>query len=339
MIPTEKTIRHISEAYLVRHGLEGDASSASQVIQQLNSTRSNERRVMIETLHDLADPELCTHLLQCLALQRWDQHRDCDLRADPQASERIDQAIIEFFREDEDPIEKTAKEKILSEALGAAEPAVRHAAAYLLGQRGDPRGLPVLEECLKSGKQIWKLRAIQALGSLNEPECGGSLINALSLDRDVLHKAALEGLKQLGGRIEPAWQEALDHADPHTRWQAARGLAELGNPRGAGILAEGLLDENPDVHWPTAEVIATLGPAALPAVLEVIGRGKLPGSTRQAAYSALQRLTNRESHELLKPLLEALSTPATSGEAPAAARRALKERQFSETPSKRSRHL
>jgi HEAT repeat protein len=182
-----------------------------------------------------------------------------------------------------------------------------------------------LKECLKSGKQVWKLRAIQALGNLNHPGCGGSLITALSLDRDVLHRAALEALKQLGEQAEPAWQEALDDPNPHSRWQAARGLGELGDPRCAAILAEGLLDENPDVHWPSAEVISALGPAALPAVLEVIGRGKLPGSTRQAAYSALQRLANRDIHELLKPLLKALSTPATSAEAPAAARRALEE--------------
>lgn len=319
MDQNEKVIRHAEAAYLIRQALAGDTQAINASIRQLSSADTDLRKRMIETLRDFADKILCQHLLQCLALQSWGQHRDCDLRSEPEASERIDQALIEFFTVDEGEPDKNAKETVLFEALDQPETQIREAAACLLGLRGHTQVIPSLAETIKAGKMIWKERAIQALGNLKDPASGELLISALSMDRDVIHHAALEALKNLGAAAEPAWQKALHHPDSHIQWHAARGLGELGDPRGAGILAEGLLEDNSAVHWASAEVLAQLGPQVIPAILEVLSRQKLAGSSRQAAYSTLQRVTPRELHGTLNPLLEALSSPGTSPEAQAIA--------------------
>lgn len=325
MFPAEKTIRHIAEAHWIRQALGGDPQSANRVFEHLSSTDPAHRQIMVDTFHDLADLHLCHHLLQCLAVHRLDERRDCDLRSDPEASERIDQTLIEFFKVDEDNLEKTSKEAVLNEALNDTEPQVRHATAFLLGIRGNAVGIPVLEDSIKNGKTVWKIRAIQALGALRDPRGSAPLITALSLDRDVIHREALKALKELGALNEPAWQGALNHPDWHIRWHAARGLSELGDPRGMEILAKGLVDAVPEIQWASAEGLAHLGPQAIPPILTVLSQHKLVGSTRQAAYSALQRLAANENQARLKPLLEALSTPASSTEVPELARRLLAE--------------
>src|SRR5512139_1831188 len=110
MDQNEKVIRHAEEAYLIRQALAGDTQAINASIRQLSSADTDLCKRMIETLRDFADKILCQHLLQCLALQSWGQHRDCDLRSEPEASERIDQALIEFFTVDEGEPDKNAKE-------------------------------------------------------------------------------------------------------------------------------------------------------------------------------------------------------------------------------------
>lgn len=137
-------IRHVDEAALLFKALEGDAQATNQVIQCLASIDPHERQMMQETMHDLADRNLVSHLLGCLANQRWNGHRDCDRRADAETSERIDQAIIAVLKQDEYAWEDAIKESVLREALHDPDPHRRRAAAFLLGLRGRDEVIPSL---------------------------------------------------------------------------------------------------------------------------------------------------------------------------------------------------
>ena len=97
------------------------------------------------------------------------------------------------------------------------------------------------------------------------------------------------------------------------------------NVRSMEVLAEGLLDENHEVRWATADALARIGPQAVPATLEVISRATMTSQTRQATYHALHGVLSRRLRERLKPLLEALQSPSGSAEAPTIARRLLDE--------------
>jgi HEAT repeat protein len=319
------TVRHTAETGKLKRALEDDAQAANGALKFLSSRNPFLRQIMQETIHDMGDPRIWDKLLRSLAFHRWDDHVDCERRADPEASERIDQSVTEVFILDESEWEKHTKEATLLEALNSPESQLRQAAAYLLGLRCDPQAIHVLEETIEKGYMIWKLRAIRALAALKDERCGLPLIKALVMDRDELHREARLALKILGPLAKLAWLEALDHPDSHIRWHAARGLGEIGDASAALVLAEGLYDENRLVRWATADVLAHLGEPAVPAILTALSRHELDEPFRQAAYHALHGITSRQVRERIKPLLDALSAPAADVSAPTIAQRLLME--------------
>jgi len=202
---------------------------------------------------------------------------------------------------------------------------MRHAAGYLAGLRGDQEAIPILGEIIKSGTKEWQLRAVKALTALRDERCISPLIEALTMDRDLLHREARRALLNLGPIAEQAWLELLEHPDSHIRWEAARGLGEIGDAKAAPILAEGLLDENYAVRWATADVLAHLGERAIPATLTILSRYPINEPSRQAAYHALHGISNREVQERIKPLLDALRDFTVSIGVPVIAQRLLME--------------
>jgi len=326
MILTEKApARHPEEAELLEQALAGDDRAVHKLFLYLSSPNPHLRQIMQESIRDIGTPALYDHLVHCLALQCWDDHRDSDRRVDQEASQRIDQSIAEVFAQDEYQHESAVKEAVLPDALKNPRTEIQYAAAYLLGLRGNKEVIPLLEEILDTAVKSWKVRAIRALAAIEDERCSKALIRGLAMDRGTVHSEAKQALQRLGPLAENAWIEALGHPDSHVRWHAARGMGDPINVRSMEVLAEGLLDENHEVRWATADALARIGPQAVPATLSVISRARLTTQTRQAAYHALHGVLSRRLRERLKPLLEALQSPSGSAEAPAIARRLLNE--------------
>jgi HEAT repeat protein len=141
------------------------------------------------------------------------------------------------------------------------------------------------------------------------------------MNREKLHREARRALIGMGKIAEPAWVDLLKHPDSHIRWEAARGLGDIGDASAAPILVEGLLDSNYAVRWATADVLARLGERALPAILKFISYQILNEGSRQAAYHALHGIKSRETRKRLEPLLNALRNSTASGKASAIAQR------------------
>jgi len=320
---TNPRIRHQMESDLLHQADRGDVEASGKILKYLGSNSPELCRVMQETIRDAAGVEFWRKLLQCLALHRLDEQVDCEWRSDPNSSERIDQAIIELFIEDEPGEDCAAKVAALNECLVCHEARLRWSAACLFGLRGDTDMVPLLEETIELGPLDWKLQAIRALGKLSVKDSGHSLVQALAMDRGPLHHAARLALREMGQLAEPAWMEALQHPNSHIRWHAARGLGELGKVNYAHIVAEGLLDSHPAVRWATADVLARLGSPAVPATLTILSQHKLNAPIREAAFHALNAIRSRGTRKRLQPLLEAMHGPAASVETPALAQKLL----------------
>jgi len=318
------TIRHPTEAKLLKRALDGDIHSANNVLRYLGADPGL-CHIMQETIYDIRDSRAWSHLLHYLAFGRWGNQELYPQSKVAVDSQRIDRSIAEIFIQDEEEIESAAKEVILLKALKSPEPQLRQAAAYLLGLRGDLRAIPYLDETIDTGTMCWRLRAVKALAALKDERCGSPLIKALAINRNSLHREARRALQSLGHLSKLAWLKALDHPDAHIRWHAARGLGELGDASYAFILAEGLLDENYAVRWATADVLARLGKRGVPATLTILSQRDLTEQSRQAAYHALHGIVSRRIQARVKPLLVALHDPAASLEAPAIAQRLLME--------------
>jgi len=320
---TKPKIRHLAEAKMLKNALDGNTESANEALIYLSSTNPNLRQIMQNTIHDLADDRIWSNLLRCLAVNRWNDHLDCERRASSDSSQRIDSAIIEVFIQDENEDEKKIKESVLLALIENSDPIIRQAAAFIFGKRGNPVAFSGLSEIIETGTKAWKLRAISALGDLRDERCGQLLSKMFLADRGELHREAGQALLSLGTLAESTWLILLDHPDSHIRWHAARGLGDTGDARTANILAEGLLDENYVVRWATSDVLAQMGDNAVQATLTVISRHKLNEPTRQAAYHALHGIFSRKIQKRIKPLLDVLRGSATSVEAPAIAQRIL----------------
>ena len=322
-IQNNLSVRYPVEAKLLKHALNGDAKAVNRILYYLSSPNPILCQIMQKAIHDLKDSRIWYQLLCYLALRQWNEQINLDQCFGLDASERIDQAIIEVFTQDEREWEKHEKEIALMAGLNESDSLTQQTGAFLLALRGDPQVIPVLADTIKNGTREWRLRAIKALAALNDPRCARPLLTALIMNQDELHREACRALHNLGQSAKPAWVNALTHSDKHIRWEAARGLGQMGDVRAVDILVEGLLDENYAVRWATADALAHLGVHAIPAILTILSRYPLNELTRQAAYFALHGILSASAQERIKPLLDALHGPTPSIEVPTIAQRLL----------------
>jgi hypothetical protein len=324
-IQTKLSVRYPTEVKLLKHGLNGDTKAVERILYYLSSSNPILCQIMQKAIHDLQDVHIWQQLLRYLAWHQWDEYIDHDQRFGLDASERIDQAIVEVFTQDDYEWEKTEKETTLLANLDDTDSLIQRACAYLLALRGFPQAIPVLSDTIKNGTRKWQLRAIKALETLHDAHCARPLLLALIIDRDEVHREARRALHNLGPLAKPAWIEALNHPDQHIRWEAARGLGHLGDVRAVGILVGGLLDESYAVRWATSDVLAHLGTQAVPAILTILSQYTLNEPSRNAVYHALHGILSASTQEYIKPLLGALHGPAPDIEAPIIAQRLLLE--------------
>lgn len=323
------TVRYPAQVELLKKSAQGDQESIETTLMYLSSEIENLRFLMQSAIHDWPHTRIWYHLLRCLGQHHWQINDRSTMlpysrRDDPHAVHLLDNSIIEVFSTDESSAEKSAKETVLRLGLASPEAVVRHAAAYLLGLRNDPSSLPFLEKVIQFGEKQWKIRAIQALEVLNRAECAAILVIGVA-ERDLdIHRASTHALESLGRKALPALAITLEHPDPHVRWHAARLLGAAGDPHAVHVLAGGLSDPDESVRWASASSLAALGKPAVPEIMEVIRTHDLTETLRQAVYHSLHAMP-AACREKLRPLIEALSSPVTSGQAPAIASRLMLE--------------
>jgi HEAT repeat protein len=304
-------VRNSKEALLMNHALEHDPQAIKLFLDNLSSANPQRCKILQESIHEFDDPLIWHHLLFFLANHRWDNQLFGYRISDHINLERIDQAIVEVFTQDETLDEKSIKDAVLHEALDNPEGHLQYAAAYILGLRHDPRSIPILGGIIDNGDRNWKLRAVKALSTLKEKACAQLLMKALVMDRSKLHREARRALQHLGPLAESVWLEALNHPESHIRWEAAHGLGQIGDARAAPTLAEGLFDESYVVRWATAHVLAQLGGRGVPATLTVLSKHEMGEPFRKAAYQALHGITSPQIGERIKPVLDAINNSSS----------------------------
>lgn len=351
--------RYRAQSEMLEKALSGDATMASKVLQYLSSANQDLRRMMQLTIHEHPDELVWRYLIHFLALQTWEdvywqiglvkypQERPqaevlcakAGSKMKPQALEGCLQSVSEVFAVDETNAETLIKNQILhnvrefqpasKKEMSPAEVQrwrkVKQAAVYLSGLRGDATVVPDLEEMVEAAAIDWKMRAVQALGVIQDQSCCPALLKALASDDKALHQEAGRILNNMGDQARACWESALQHPDSHIRWHAARGLGQIGDVRAIEVLVEGLFDENQAVRWSTGRVLAHLNATAIPAILDILTRRRINEPTRQAVIYALNAMPSKLAQGYLKPLLEALKGPAASVNAPRTAQRMLLE--------------
>lgn len=151
-----------------------------------------------------------------------------------------------------------------------------------------------------------------------------SLIAELESEDGIVRVRARKSLVDIGHDAVESVVEKLTSKQEWLRWEAAKTLAQIGDPSATQALIGALHDKMYDVRWLAAEGLIHIGEKVVQPLLEAVI--KQPDSlwTREGAHHVLHDLPSSSSlREQLKPVLRALEDVQPSLEVGVAANAAL----------------
>jgi HEAT repeat protein len=146
-----------------------------------------------------------------------------------------------------------------------------------------------------------------------------SLVEALTDLTGVERHAIRTQLEEIGPPAVPALIKALRSPSEHARWEAAKALGEIGDPRAAPALVKTLEDDKAAVRWLAATALINLGRDALVPLLRGLEGHSDSIWFRDGAHHVLHSLIRDGVADEAMPVMEALENLEPRVEAPVAA--------------------
>ena len=150
-----------------------------------------------------------------------------------------------------------------------------------------------------------------------------NLMTTLTSKDGLARKRARDELVEIGRPAVPPLLEALKDKRTYVRWEAAKALSELGDPRSAAGLVVALSDNDPGIRWMAAEGLIKIGRAGLGPLLEALVEHSNSVRLRQGAHRVVGALAKGNLYPQLRPVLVALESNQPVVEVPQAAQNAL----------------
>ena len=146
-----------------------------------------------------------------------------------------------------------------------------------------------------------------------------SLVEGLA-DLDGVERHAIRmQLEEIGQPAVPALIAALRSPSEHARWEAAKALNAIRDPRAAPALVSALEDDKSAVRWLAATALIKLGRSALAPLLRGLEGHSDSIWFRDGAHHVLHSLVSDGAADEALPVLEALENLEPCVEAPVAA--------------------
>jgi HEAT repeat protein len=135
-----------------------------------------------------------------------------------------------------------------------------------------------------------------------------SLIKDLHDDDGIVRQEARQTLEFIGRPAVDFLIPLLKDPNDDVRWEAAKALTEIADPRAASPLADILMDHHFGVRWLGAEGLIAIGRAALRPALEKLVHHPDSAWLRERVHHVLHDLSqkNPEVKALVAPVLTAL---------------------------------
>ena len=135
------------------------------------------------------------------------------------------------------------------------------------------------------------------------------LAQALGGGTDVTPWNARQQLEAIGPPAVPALVDALQDDDSDTRWEAAKALITIADPRSATPLIVALDDDNGSVRWLAAEGLSRIGTPALSPLLHALIEHSGSAWLREGAHHVIKANMTDDLAPVLRPVLTALAHP------------------------------
>jgi hypothetical protein len=150
-----------------------------------------------------------------------------------------------------------------------------------------------------------------------------SLMGDLVCDDVILCQKARRRLVVMGHRAVPSLVKALGSKKFWVRWEAAKALAQIGDPTATIALIKALEDKEFDVRWLAAEGLINIGRKAVVPLLEALIDNPRSTWLQQGAHHILHDMNRGDLDEVLKPVMNALEDMEAYVEVALSARKAL----------------
>jgi len=137
-----------------------------------------------------------------------------------------------------------------------------------------------------------------------------SLMKMLASKQGLIRQKARKSLVAVGNPAVPTLIEALRNSRmKQVRWEAAKTLGTIGDPRSMLPLVKALEDDDADVVWLAAEALKQFKRAAWPLLLKpLIERGAKSALLCQGIHHVLWKQKENGFNDLLTTLLGALGS-------------------------------
>ena len=187
--------------------------------------------------------------------------------------------------------------------------------AYIQGRRLLGQAVQVAKICISLNEEVLMIksknygkREKKAQGSRDAfSQIKSSIANLSSEDGIVRHKAR-QTLTSIGKQAVRPLIPLLKDPNDDVRWEAAKALAEIADPRAASELVATLEDHNFGVRWLAAEGLIALGQDALIPLLETLIKRSDSVWQREGAHHVLHDLSkgDLELKDLVAPVIAGL---------------------------------
>ncbi len=203
--------------------------------------------------------------------------------------------------------------------LGDPSSHVRYAAAMALGRIGDRAGGDSVTRLLSDDDPFVREAAAQACAHICGSMAVRPLLHLLSDPGAMLRMAAAQALGRIGDRAAVAGlMKAAEDSKPYVRQAAVDALGRLGDARALAVLASRVGDKDRMVRSVAAQALARIGVLALPTLAGLAESGN--PSIRQAALSAVGKIPDAQSGEIVAKALSDLDWSVRASAADAARR-------------------
>jgi HEAT repeat protein len=140
------------------------------------------------------------------------------------------------------------------------------------------------------------------------PEPVQTLIARLSDRKGMVRDQARDDLIKIGSPAVPNLLPLADVKDKQLRWEVAKALGSIGDPRAIDALIARLSDKDPGIQWLGAVGLINIGVESIPATLHALIADPDSRGIREAAHHILNDLSRGDENlrPILKPVIDSV---------------------------------